>query len=777
MTGSERIRRIGHYRILRSLGVGGKGEVFLAEDDRLERRVALKIFPSDRSTPERAREVQNEVRAISSLNHPRILTIFEVGCEEGADYMATEYVDGETLREVLVRGPLSVRSALEIGIAVAEALTAAHEAGVIHGDIKPENVMIRRDGHVKVLDFGVARLVRSKENQPLPFEGTLHYVAPELLLGAKPGERSDVFSFGVLLYELLSGDPPFDGGTMDETRAAILEREPRRLRRQNRRVPPSLEAIVNRALTKDPSERYQNASKLLIDLQRAKRELDAEELGRAGGGSGTPSWNSSRARGILLILALAVLTVAGVGWLMNRRHTDRPAEALAVLPFENRAGDERTDVLAGGLTESIIHELSRLPNLRVTARASAYRFAHSALDPRRIGRELGVDAVLIGGLERKGDEVLVKVELVDVVEGKRVWSETYRREAGNMVGLEQQISRSIAEALRATLIPTTLRRTRNPDAHLLYLEGRYNLYKRTPEGFDRAIDRFNAAIDRDPTYAAAYAGLADVYNLLGTYGNLPPADAFPRARAAALRAIELDPNLAEAHTSLAYALQNYDWNWEAADREYRQALALSPSYALAHHWYGGFLMLMGRFDEAIEHRNEAVRLDPLSPQIHAGRGSPFLLARRYPEAIDAYRKALALDPNAARVHLSLASALLHSGDLKSALAEIERARQLSGDTPDARADLAYAYARAGRASEAETILRQLKRTARRQYVDPYGFARIEIALGQERNALDDLERAFQMRSNLIMNLKVDPALDPIRRTPRFQDLMRRMRFP
>jgi eukaryotic-like serine/threonine-protein kinase len=757
--------------------MGGKGEVFLAEDDRLERRVALKVLTSDGTSPERARELRNEVRAISSLNHPRILTIYEVGSEDGVDYMATEYVDGENLREHLVRGPLGVRQAVEVGVALAEALTAAHEAGVIHGDIKPENVMLRRDGHVKVLDFGVARLARSKEPSA-PFEGTVHYVAPEILLGAKPGERSDIFSFGVLLYEILVGEPPFDGETMDGTRSAILSEEPRRLRRLNRQVPASLEEIVDRALTKDPASRYQNASKLLIELQRVKRELDAGELQRAFGAGTLTGRLRLRLAGWALAAGFTLLAAAaGIGWLMNNRHPPTASQTLAVLPFENRAGDERTEVLADGLTESLINELSRFPNLRVTARRSVYQSAGKGLDPRRIGRELGVGVVLIGALRRRESDVVISAELLDVVKGERVWTETYRRQSGNLVALEQQIARSIAEALRTTLAPSVVTRTGSPDAHFLYLEGRYYWNERTIEGFKQAIESFNAAIDRDSSYAAAHAGLADAYNLLGTYGGMTPADAFPRARSAARRAIELDPNLAEAHTSLAYALQNYDWDWEAADREYRRALALSPSYAVAHHWYGGFLMLMGRFNEAIAHRNEAVRLDPLSPQFHAARGSPFLLSRRYADAIDAYRKALALDPRLGRVHLSIASAMLYSGDLKGALAEIDRARALSGDTPEAKADLAYAWARAGRAEDAEAILRELKRSARRQYVDPYEFARIEVALGKHDAALDDLERAFQMRSNLMMNLKVDPALDPLRGTARFQDLLRRMRFP
>ncbi|HEY0787044.1 MAG TPA: serine/threonine-protein kinase, partial [Thermoanaerobaculia bacterium] len=405
--------------------------MFLAEDDRLQRKVALKILASDSSRAERS-EFDNEVRAISALNHPRILTIYEVGRADGAEFMATEYVDGENLREMLVRGSIAPRSAVEIAIAIAEALTAAHEAGVIHGDIKPENVMVRRDGHVKVLDFGVARLVRSSEKSTAPFEGTIHYVAPEILLGAKPGERSDIFSFGVLLYELLGGEPPFDGATTEETRTAILNKEPKRLRRLNRQVPASLEAVVERALTKDPGARYQSASRMLVDLQRVRRELDAIELRRTG--ERAAHWNRTRLAAGSLLVALALIAAAGgVAWLMNRRHVNRQPEAVAVLPFESRPGDQRTQVLAEGLTESLIHELSRFPNLRVTARSSVYTFARKMEDPRRIGRELGADVVLLGRLERRGTGLVISAELVDVVDGERMWGETYRREARDLV--------------------------------------------------------------------------------------------------------------------------------------------------------------------------------------------------------------------------------------------------------------------------------------------------------------------------------------------------------
>lgn len=505
---------------------------------------------------------------------------------------------------------------------------------------------------------------------------------------------------------------------------------------------------------------------------RAPRRVSLSYVGPAGQGSW---WGGTAARRIAAAAVLVAVVFGLAAWVATHRQSAREHESLAVLPFEASAESERFAILADGLTDSLIAELSRVPRLRVIARSSVYRHRDSNLDPRRIGRLLGADAVLAGSLHAIDGDIVVRAELIDVTAGHRLWGRTYRRPDGNLLALEGRIAGEIASELQTAI--TAGRQTATvPEAHQLYLEGRYHWNKRTREGFAKAIAAFERAIDLDPSFALAHAGLADVYNLLGTYGDRPPADSFPLAKAAALRAVELDPSLAEARTSLAYAIQNYDWDWEAAEREYRRALRLSPSYAIAHHWYGGFLMLMGRFDEAIAHRSIAAKLDPLSPSIQAAVGSPYFLARRYDRAIEIYQKALAMDPRYARGHFAIGWTYLLQGRTEEGIRAIERARELSNGSVEISAYLAYAYARAGRGAEAERLLRDLRQGARRRYVDPYEFARIEVALGRPANALADLERAYSIRSNLLMNLKVDPSLDPLRREPRFRALMEKMNF-
>lgn len=760
------------------------GEVYLAEDERLGREVALKVLPSSAlDDPARRRAFQREARVVSSLSHPAIITIYDLGADGETDYMVTEFVDGRTLRELMDSGPpLSVLDAVHVAVAVTEALAAAHEVGVIHRDIKPENIMVRDDGYVKVLDFGVARLLRRRGegSEAGVMYGTLPYTAPELIVGAKADARSDLFSLGVVLYELLAGEVPFE---RDAAAGAEKVSIPP-LRRVNRSVPEELERIVMRLLRKERTERFQSAGELLGALEGVRRELEAARVRRVTRTLPVLSFRSppeesvglSIPRGMRRIgaglLLIATLLAAGA-WIIAQRGETRSYERVAVLPFE---ADEEWLAIADGMTDSLIQELSRLPHLRVIARSSAYRYRDSSLDPRRVGRALGADAVVTGSIETAGDGVQVRTELIDVTAGHRIWGETYRRPTRSLLALEQQMVAQIAEELR-TAITDARQVSASPEAHRLYLEGRHHWNERTREGFTKAIASFEKAIALDPSFALAHAGLADAHNLLGTYADRPPSDTFPVAKAAALRALELDPTLAEAHTSLAYALQNYDWNWDAAEKEYRAALELSPSYAVAHHWYGGFLMLLGRFDEAIEHRIAASRLDPLSTPIQAAVGSPYFLARRYDRAVEIYRKAIAMDPAYARGHLALGWALLLQGRLEEGIRAIDRAHELSNRSFETLGFRAYAYAKAGRREEAERILRILRAEARENYIDPYEFARIEIALGHPERALTDLEHAYGIRSNLMLNLKVDPSLDPVRADPRFQELLRKMNFP
>lgn len=762
-------KSIAHYQVLGLLGTGGMGEVYLAEDPRLGRRVALKILPPAARSPEASRAFQREARAASALNHPNILTIYEVGSDGDREYIATEYVEGRNLREILIDDPPSTRETVGIMTAVAEALLAAHRAGIVHRDLKPENVMVRPDGMVKVLDFGLSTLQGEPAGESLSY-GTIHYTSPEQLSGGRVDERADLWSFGVLLFELLTGRPPFDAPSRVELAEAIVTEEPPPLSRERRAFPESLQQIVTRCLEKSPEQRYRGAGELISDLRVAQADVEKrhEAVARTAA-----SGSAMVIGGFTALILLGIVLIAV--WLSTQRHDDRAHDSIAVLPFVNGGGPEG-DILADGLTESIIRDLSSSADLRVMARASVYRYRRSGRDPRQIGHELEVDTVLAGRVEEREGRVIVSAELIDVVDGSRMWGREYSRTSAELHDIEEHISQRISAELKKQLRGHDGESPRSAEAHRLYLEGRYLWNKRTLEGFRAAIERYEKALEADPGYAQAYAGIADAYNLIASYGDTPPADVFPRARAAALKAIELDFQNAEAHNSLAYALQCHYYDWKGAEREYRRAIELSPSYAVAHHWYGGFLMLQGRFREAVEHRLHALELDPLSPAINAAVGSPWFLARRYDRAIELYRKGIEMDPKYARGHYALGWALLQSGKVDEGLTHIETARHLSGDPSEPGAETGYAYAIAGRREEARAILDRLRRTAKDRYVDSYDLARIEIALGNHDRAFEDLQRAWEQRSYQLINVLVDPCVDAIRKDPRYHDLLRRMRL-
>jgi eukaryotic-like serine/threonine-protein kinase len=785
------IRQLAHYRILGVLGRGGMGEVYLAEDERLKRRVALKILPAGmEADSESVRRFFEEARVISALNHPAIITIYEIGSDQGRDYMATEHVDGWTLRERIEDRPAKVSEAIEVAIQVAGALGAAHAAGVIHRDVKPENIMIRRDGYVKLLDFGVARLIDREESATgvgARF-GTAHYTAPEIYAGEEGDARSDFFSLGAVLYEMLAGRPPFDGETGEEVKRAILDDRLTPLSQLNREVPNDLRRIIGRCLASDPGERPQTAGHLLAELNQLRREYEIGTLKRrVTDPIGRPDeplvGNDPRYRSpdegprpllaLIASIAIALMVIAATGWVSARRQARAARDSIAVLPFVNATGNPRHQYMADGLTETLIQQLSYVPGLKVMARGSVYRFQGAPYDPRRAGRELSVDTVLTGRVEDREGEVVVTAELFDVLEGTRLWAGSYRGAAEKLSEVELLLARGVASELRSELRGVT-RRNASDAAHRLYLQGRYHWNRRQPGDLEKADDLFRKALDEDPLYAMAWAGLADTWNLIGSYGDRPPVDSFPRARAAARRALELEPGLAEAHTSYAYALQNYDWDWEGADRAYRRAIELRPSYATAHHWYGGFLMIQGRFEEALDHRKMAVAHDPLSPQIQASLGSPYLLAREYEKAIALFRHSLEMDPNYAQGHFALGWALFHSGATEEGIHHLEMRAEIAGQSADSLADLAYVYARSGRTEEALEIRERLEQVKRSRYISPYKFARISIGLGDHDEAFRLIEEAYLQRSNYLTGIVTDPTLDPLRDDPRFRDLLRRM---
>jgi eukaryotic-like serine/threonine-protein kinase len=792
------------------------GEVHLAEDLRLHRRVALKVLPEDATSDrERLHRFRQEARAASALNHPNIVTIYEIDEKDGRHYIAQELVEGRTLRQVLSSGALTLDQALDVAIGVASALVAAHEAGVVHRDIKPENVMIRTDGLVKVLDFGLAKLtVPARESapddradrfstEPGSVMGTVNYMSPEQILTFEVDGRSDVFSLGVLIHEMLTGAAPFDRSSRGDTVRAVLSDDPPPLAGNLPETASSLDAIVRRAMAKERRDRYPTARAFLQELLELRRNLafERQQKGLPDVQSplvslAPPSGNSFSARssdrvrqsvfGLVSLFrrrqrsvfaaGIAILVIIGsVQYLAGR---PRPIETIAVIPFGFPLGDSGAEYLSHGLSEETTHRLAQISDLRVLALSTMEIYRDSKLSAIEIGRELGVDAVTTGTVFPQQGRLRVRVEVVDIRQGTRLWGNSYEAESSNLFLIQEEISRDISDKLRIRLTGEEERRvskryTGNPAAYDEYLRGRFVWTRDGHRNCDEAIQYYRNAIELDPEFALAYAGMADCYNMMGSYSEMPPSGAFPAAREFAEKALSLDESLAAAHIALAYTLQNYDWNWTEADRRYRRGFELEPSHATGRYWYGGFLMLVERFDEAIRERRMAHELDPLSIVFRTGQGTPYLLARDYNAAITRYKRAIRIDPTFAQAHRSLAWAYLFKGGLiEEALEEIGVALTLSNEDPMSSTLLAYASAAAGNEEQARAILKWIEEDSR-SYVSPYDVATVHVALGEYEEALDNIEEAIRQRSSRVTAMKVDPALDPLRDDPRFRRLLAR----
>jgi serine/threonine-protein kinase len=830
-----------HYRILEKLGEGGMGEVYLAEDTRLGRRVALKILPPAFAEDEvRMHRFEQEARTASNLNHPNIVTIYDIGHADSLNYIAAEFIDGTTLRDYISETEMKPLEALEIASQVASALDAAHQAGVVHRDIKPENIMLRRDGIIKVLDFGLAKWVEGELNssdvnavtkpmgmtQPGAVIGTYVYMSPEQARGLPVDGRADIWSLGCVLFEMIAGRPPFSGLTKSDMLAAILEREPPPLMRYSDHVPVELQRIVTKALAKNRDERYQTVKDLLIDLRRLRQELEfearlsrsmqtdfydeasgsAEAASRPSTGDRTRNGTSARntrpsmppaqtvssaeyivtgirnnKRALLLIATAAALLIAAsiAGVLYFNRKQQRTISSVAVLPFVNMAGDPETEYLSDGITESLINSLSHLPELRVMSRSSTFRYKGTNADPRDVGRELGVDGVLVGRVMQRADNLSISIELVDARDNTHVWGKQYERKLTEIFALQDEMARDLSQSLRLRLSGEEEQRlvkryTDNVEAYQLYLKGRYYWNKRTPDGFKKGLELFQQAIDTDPAYALAYAGLADSYAMLGDYSVLAPREAFPRAEAAATTALKLDDNLAEGHTSLAFVKMAYEWDWAMADREFRRAIELNPNYATAHQWYASYLVMMGRFDDSIREIKRAQELDPLSRIINANLGLHYYYARKFDESIAQLKKTISLDDSFFVAHQYLGRTYIQKGMNKEAVSELERARELSGNAPEVVASLGHAYAVAGRTGDAQKVLSDLDEIARDRYVLPYFRAAVYTGLGDKDQAFAWLERAFEERHPGLVLVNIDPRFDSLRSDPRFADLIRRL---
>ncbi|MFY9552881.1 MAG: protein kinase [Thermoanaerobaculia bacterium] len=779
--------KLGPYEILSPLGAGGMGEVYRARDTRLGREVAIKVLPASFSQdPDRLRRFEQEARAASALNHPNILTIHDVGQHAGAPYVVTELLEGETLRGRMAAGALSPRRALEHALQIAHGLAAAHERGIVHRDLKPENVFVTRDGRVKILDFGLAKLSEatgsgSQTNLPTAAPatdpglvlGTLGYMSPEQVRGKAADPRSDIFAFGAILYEMLSGRRAFHGDTAADTMSAILTKDAPELSATNRDVSPGLDRVVRHCLEKDPERRFHSAHDLAFDLEALSDASGVQPQ--------VPPPARSWKRIALPIAAVVLLAVAAAIWWRRSSGAGGSLDSIAVLPFVNASHDPNTEYLSDGITESVINSLARLPQLRVAARSSVFRYKGREDDPQKAGRDLKVRAVVSGRVIQRGDTLTVQADLVDVGNGSQIWGDHYDRKLSDILAIQEEIAKDISEKLRLRLTgeqkeKLKKRYTENTEAYQLYLKGRYAWEKRTAGDLQQSSEFFQKAIEKDPAFALAYSGLADSYVVLPSYSIMSPAEAHPRARAAARKALEIDDSLAPAHATLGLILTDYDHDWPGAESEFKRAIELDPSYATARFWYAQLLSSLARSDEALNQIQKAREIDPFSAIIQANSVRMLVYARRYDKALEEGRKAVRDNPNFAPAHFMLGRAYEASGMSREAAAECRKAADLIGQAPQGIGNRGHAQALAGQRAQALATIAELEAMAAHRYVAPPYIAVIFILLGEKDRAFEWLERSCEDHSYDLVYLNVDPLFDSLRNDPRFPDLLRKAGF-
>jgi serine/threonine protein kinase/Tfp pilus assembly protein PilF len=810
--------RLGRYEIRSQIGKGGMGEVYQALDTELDRTVAIKILPTEvASDQQRLQRFIQEAKAASALNHPHILTIHEIGTVGDSRFIAMEFIDGDTLRQRIAAG-MKLEEILEISIQVASALAAAHAAGIVHRDIKPENVMVRHDGYAKVLDFGLAKLAQpagTTTDTEAPTKtlvntdagtvmGTANYMSPEQAKGTHLDARSDLWSVGALLYEMVTKHLPFAGETPTETISLILQKEPAPLLRYANNVPAELERIVTKALTKDPEGRYQTAKDLLIDLRNLKRKLEVDaEIDRtvppelravtstAGGsqahstagnvsnaGTAPPSSAEYIVSGIkqhkVAALVALVLLLGGVvlAFTLYGRRAEPGTDSIAVLPFVNVGGDPNLEYLSDGISETLINSLTQLQRLHVTARATAFRYKGKETDPQTIGKELHVRTVLMGRVRKNGDTLNVQVDLVDATTGAQLWGEEYERKLADILSVKQAISREITDKLRLRLSGDEQKQLvasdTNGEAYELYLKGRYHWNKRTCESLEKSNEYLNQAIEKDSNYALAYAGMADSWFTAAWYRCVEPKEGVEKARAAANKALAINDKLAEPHATLAMIKGNYDFDWTGAETEFKLAIGLNPNYPTAHHRYSLYLPIFGRFDEAVAEAKQALQLDPLSLILNENLGDILILARRYDEAEAQLRKTLELDPDFFVARGTLARLYEIQGRYKEAL-ELD----LKGEPPDDVRIVMKIFAESGMKGVWQDDLEAVLERAKKQRVSPNRLAQSYVKLDDKDKAFEWLNKALDARALIFTYLVADARYDNIRSDPRYAALLQR----
>lgn len=815
------------------------GEVYLAHDPRLERSVALKVLPPELAADtRRMRRFIQEAKTTSGLNHPNLLTIYEIGQEGPIHFIATEFVDGMTLRDRM-RTPLQLNEILRIVIQISEALAAAHEAGVVHRDIKPENIMLRRrDQIVKVLDFGLAKLTEEfletdsadpdaatrmiVHTEPSVILGTIRYMSPEQARGLPVDARTDIWSTGVVLYEMIAHQPPFNGPTTSDLLVSILDREPALLTESVPSAPPELLRIIKKTLTKDREKRYQSIKELAVDLESLRWDLEINQERNRSGTATSPAQSLAGSnaitteettspatspieekvypsqqlsstghivagirqvnRGVLVAFAAVLVLLLSGGYFYFSRSRETTIDSIAVLPFVNVDGDPNMEYLSDGITESLTDSISQLPGLSVIAHSSVFRYKGRNTDPQTVGQELGVRALLLGRIVQRGDRLVVSAELVDVENNRRLWGGQYDRRPSDILAVQSEISREISEQLRSRLTNEEQKRltkhyTENTDAYQDYLKGRYYWNKRTGEDLKRAIEYFNQAIAKDPRYALAQAGLADCYIVIPNYSDVSTQEAYIKAKEAALKALEIDDSLAEAHTSLGGIKSDYEWDFAGAETEMKRALTLNPNYATAHHWYAQFLSPQGRHEEALVEIKRAQSLDPLSLIINAVLGDTYIKARQYDLAIEQLRKTIEMDKNFSRAHRYLGNAYLEKGMYNEAIEAFRTADSLAGQGPERTESLKHAYTSGGAEGYWRKQLEFLKADSEKGGLLDYAIASVYARLGDKEQAVSWLEKAYRSHDPYLVYLKTDPPFDRFRSDARVIELMRRVGLP
>ena len=818
---------LAHYRIVSVIGAGGMGEVYLAEDTKLRRKVALKVLAADFTKNEdRLRRFEQEAQAASALNHPNILTIHEIGTDGDAHFIATEFIDGETMRHRMVRSRMAIRDILDIAVQVAGALAAAHSAGIIHRDVKPENIMLRTDGYIKVLDFGLAKLTEEKtvetntealtiaraNTDPGTVMGTLSYMSPEQARGKVVDARSDVFSLGVVVYEMIAGRTPFEGETPSDVISFILQTEPPPLTRFSPDVPSELERIVTKALAKDKEERYQTIKDMLIDLKRLKRSYEVEtEMERSmspdsirplsGGtvsspvkapsGSGEVSARTTSSAEYLLselrrhkvgaaaVLAVLLVLLAGVVYVGYFTGSNKAIDSIAVLPLVNASNDPNVEYLSDGIAESIINSLSQFPNLKVMSRGSVFRYKGREVDPQTVGNELNVRAVLTGRVVQRGDSLSVNVELVDTRDNSQIWGQQYKRNLADVFAVQEEIAKEVSEKLRLRLSggekqQVAKRYTENIKAYQNYMQGRTQSDRRTRESLLAAIGYYERAIEEDRNYPLAYSGLSETYTSLGVSQYITPIEGRRKAEENANKAISLDDNLAEGHAALGRCYTAFaPYDFVRGDRELRRAVELSPGLALVHQYLALSLIRQGRFDEGIEEILKARERDPLSSLIARTVGHPYYLRKDYARALDIIKRANELGPPFSTTWE--VGVYAETKQFDDALRLLEKAKAERSNEPILIYSTGMIYAAQGRRAEALQIISELERVSGTSMGQANYIAKIYGALGDKENAFAWLNRGIESGA-LGAFYREEYVWDGLREDPRFQDLLRRIGF-